>query len=153
MKSAVSNAKITSDGIKGRLHCEGRAQCPWRPCEMRHKKKNFPENEQSVSSVGQLQVPKYTHSRGPGKEGRTEEVCEEMMDKIFPNFMKTINTQIPKAQQTPSARNGENSTEGPHDQITQTRDKESVLQDTGHTWDRDKDAGLCTCELRASESC
>lgn len=30
-----------------------------------------------------------------------------MMDKIFPNFMKTINTQIPKAQQTPSARNRE----------------------------------------------
>ena len=28
-----------------------------------------------------------------------------MMDKIFPNFMKTINTQIRKAQQTPSARN------------------------------------------------
>lgn len=53
MKPAMSDVKVTSDGIKGRLLYRGRAQCPWRPSEMKHRK-NFPGNKQCQFSRAAL---------------------------------------------------------------------------------------------------
>ena len=39
------------------------------------------------------------------KGGRQKKIFWEMMARSFPNFMKTINPQIFKAQQTPISRN------------------------------------------------
>ena len=52
----------------------------------------------------------YIHITGvPEREGgveeRTEKIFEEIMTEKFPNLMKTKNSQIKEAQQTPSREN------------------------------------------------
>ena len=67
MKSAASNAKMTSDGIKGRLHCEGRAQ--WRPCEMRHKKRIFQKMNRVSVLWDNFKCPNVHVIGDPAKRG------------------------------------------------------------------------------------